>query len=62
MITSKSPEYEITLVLNASEVLTLKEAILAYSKSKVVTTDNFDLVRDLYGKITPAWNTRKETK
>lgn len=52
---------EVTLVLNADEVETLKAAVLAYAKSKEVTIENFDLVRDLYGKIAPAWNRRKPT-
>jgi hypothetical protein len=59
MITTK---YEVTLVLNQEEVITLKSAVLAYAKSKEVTTENFDLVRELYGKIDPAWSARKETK
>lgn len=51
--------YLITLTVTADEVLTLKSALLAYSKSKDVTLDNFDLVRELYGKIDPAWSNRK---
>jgi hypothetical protein len=52
--------YQITLIVDADEVTTLKAALLNYSKSKEVTIDNFDLVRELYGKIAPAWNSRKE--
>jgi hypothetical protein len=55
-------KYEITLTLAFDEVDTLKAAILAYAKSKEVTLENFDLVRNLYGKIAPAWNSRKEVK
>jgi len=51
---------EITLVLNVDEAETLKAALLAYAKSKEVTIENFDLVRDLYGKIATAWNRRRK--
>ena len=61
-INPKAPSSEVTLILNVHEVDTLKAAILAYAKSKEVTTENFDEVRELYGKIAPAWSSRKALK
>jgi hypothetical protein len=54
--------YQITLEVTVDEIAALKQAILTYAKSKEVTLENFDLIRDLYGKIEPAWNSRKGTK
>ena len=54
-------EYQITLTVSADEVATLKAAVLNYIRSKEVTLENFDLVRNLYGKIDPAWNRRTPT-
>lgn len=49
---------QITLDVSLEEIDTLKAAVLAYAKSKEVTLENFDLVRNLYGKIAPAWSAR----
>ena len=49
----------IKLELCADEKDILKEALLNYAKSKSVTVENFDIVRNLYGKIDPAWSRRE---
>jgi hypothetical protein len=54
--------YLVTMRLNHEEFMTLKAALLAYSKSDAVTLENFDLVRNLYGNLTPAWNARISRK
>jgi hypothetical protein len=53
--------YQITLAVSMDEITVLKSAVLDYAKSKSVTVENFDLVRNLYGKIDPAWSARKPT-
>lgn len=58
----QTTQYQITMTVDADEVETLKAAVLAYTKSKDVTVANFDLVRNLYGKIQPAWNARTAVK
>lgn len=58
--TMQTSEYQVTLTVSLDEVETLKAALLAYSKSKAVTLENFDLVRELYGKIGPAWSRRTQ--
>ena len=49
----------VTLEICADEKDILKAALLNYAKSKEVTVDNFDIVRNLYGKIDPAWSRRE---
>lgn len=51
--------YQITLPVSMDEIAVLKAALLDYTKGKSVTVENFDLVRNLYGKIDPAWSARK---
>jgi hypothetical protein len=54
-----STEFQVTMALTADEMHVLKSAMLAYSKGKDVNLENFDLVRDLYGKLNEAWQRRK---